>query len=259
MIELIDVWHHYGTQPTLRGIDLRVEPGEVLCAMGPNGMGKSTLMKVVAGVEPCLRGRVEIDGLVRRSSVEAEDQIRQKVAYLPDTPWHAWGAAQEFIVACGRLYGVSEERLLDHSQRLLELFQLDDQARKPGEDFSAGQQKKLGLCSALITDAPILLLDEPFSGGIDASGLRSVSAVLQHIAEDQSRTVMMCVPVPELVENLAHRVAVIHEGRILACDTVEGLRETADCTGDLGEVLERLISGGDDPIEGYLQGERDAR
>lgn len=257
MIELVDVWHHYGVRPTLRGINLRVEPGELMCVMGPNGMGKSTLLAVAAGVQPCFRGHVEVDGMRRRSSVDAEAAIRERVAYLPDTPWLPWVSCREFLVACGRLYGVSEPRLFDHSERLLELFQLRDQADKPAGDLSTGQKKKLGLCSALVTDAPVLLLDEPFSGGIDASGLRAISSVLRHIAEDESRTVMMCAPVPELVEPLAHRIAIIQDGAILACDSVEGLRRQADCTGDLAKVLERLVSGGGgDPVDAYLAAER---
>ncbi|MEO1237838.1 MAG: ABC transporter ATP-binding protein, partial [Planctomycetota bacterium] len=189
MIELVDVWHHYGVRPTLRGIDLRVEAGELVCVMGPNGMGKSTLLKVAAGVLPCLRGSVAIDGQRRRSSVEVEAEIRRKVAYLPDTPWLPWVTAREFLVACGRVYGVAEERLFDHAERLLGLFHLDGEADKTVGDYSTGQKKKLGLCAALVTDAPVLLLDEPFSGGIDSSGLRAIQAVLQHIAEDQARTV----------------------------------------------------------------------
>ncbi len=256
MIEFQGVWHHYGVRPVLRGVDLAVRTGELLCVMGPNGMGKSTLMGVAAGVQPCFRGRVLIDGVERRSSVAAEAAIREKVAYLAAEPWLPWVTGRQFLVACGRVYGVEEGRLLDHVERLLKLFHLEDQADKSPGDLSTGQRKKLGLCSALVTEAPVLLLDEPFSGGIDPSGLRAMSAVLEHLAQDAGRTVMICVPVPELVEKLAHRIAVIHEGQILACDTVAGLREQTSCDGDLGEVLERLVSGGGDGVEDYFAAER---
>ena len=260
MIEFYGVWHHYGVKPVLRGIDLRVDSGELLCVMGPNGMGKSTLLGVAAGIQPCFRGHVMIDGRRRRSSVEAEAAIRRKVAYLAAEPWLPWVTGRQFLVACGRLYGVPDDRLMDHTDRLLKLFHLDDQADKVPGDLSTGQRKKLGLCSVLVTDAPVLLLDEPFSGGIDPSGLRAMSAVLQHLAADARRTVMICVPVPELVEHLAHRIAVIHEGRILACDSVEGLRQQAGGGGDLGEVLERLTTGGAsvDAVADYFAAEASA-
>lgn len=68
MIELENIWLHYGVRPVLRGINLRVQEGELLCVMGPNGMGKSTLLGVMAGVLAPVKGQVQIDGLRRRQT-----------------------------------------------------------------------------------------------------------------------------------------------------------------------------------------------
>lgn len=80
MIDIVNLWHYYGARPSLRDINLRVEPGQVVAVMGPNGMGKSTLLSVVAGILPAWRGRGAIDGQIRRSSIETEKAIRHKVA-----------------------------------------------------------------------------------------------------------------------------------------------------------------------------------
>src|SRR5438046_973140 len=84
VIELHNVTQHYGVRPVLRGINLRVERGEVVVVLGPNGMGKSTLLGVMAGVLAPQRGEVVIDGRVRRGSVEDELAIRKATVYLPD-------------------------------------------------------------------------------------------------------------------------------------------------------------------------------
>ena len=78
---------------------------------------------------------------------------------------------REFLLAVGRLYDVEDERLFDHVERLMRLFDLESQADQPIRSCSAGQRKKIALGAALVTEAPILVLAEPFSGGLDPSGI----------------------------------------------------------------------------------------
>jgi ABC-type nitrate/sulfonate/bicarbonate transport system ATPase subunit len=87
MIEVSHISHHYGVKPVLQDVTLSVGAGELVALMGPNGMGKSTLMAIMAGVLWPLKGYVEIDGKRRRSNEENELAIRQKVVYLTAEPW----------------------------------------------------------------------------------------------------------------------------------------------------------------------------
>lgn len=123
MIRVVDVWHHYGVRPVLKDVSLHVECGQLVAVMGPNGMGKSTLLALIGGLLWPLKGFVEIDGKRRRSSIEAEIAIRKKLVYLPDQPFlPPDSTGREFLLAVGRLYEVEERRLMEHAEQLLEVF-----------------------------------------------------------------------------------------------------------------------------------------
>ena len=242
MIELLDITQHYGVRPVLRGIDLRIERGEVVVILGPNGMGKTTLLGVMAGVLSPQKGEVWVDGLRRRGSEDEELAIRKMIAYLPDQPWMpAQRTPREFLFAVGRLYEVDVERLMAHVDQLLGLFDLAEQADTPIRSLSAGQKKKAMLCSALAAEAPILLLDEPFSGGLDPAGIMTLKRIIQHHQRRKDATIVLTSPVPELVEEIATRIVVLHNGEVLAFDTVDGLQRRTGHRGPLDEVLQRLI------------------
>lgn len=255
MIELKNVWHHYGAAPTLKRVSLEVEKGECMVVMGPNGMGKSTLLKCAAGLHAPFKGEVYIDGDLRRSSEEVELAIRRKVFYLPDDLWMPpLMSPRKFLLAMGELYDRSATEVYEHAESLMNLFQLSDKADSQIKDLSMGQAKKLSLCAALISDCETLILDEPFSGGLDSSALLVMQKLLRSMAECEKRTVLMAVPVPELVEKVADRIAVIADGEIKACGSVEKLKAQSGVEGDLAEVLESLIaSESSEDLKEYLK------
>jgi ABC-type multidrug transport system ATPase subunit len=213
MIEVVNCSQHYGVRPILREINLRVERGELVTLMGPNGMGKSTLMAIMAGILPPARGYVSIDGKKRRESKEIEAAIRKMVVYLPADAWLPSSRnARDWLLAVGRLYEHEDEYLMDHIERLFELFDLKEIADGRMSASSSGQRKKIALAAALITEAPVMLLDEPFSGGLDPRGILALKLVLQRLRDKRQATMVLATPVPELVEDLADRVAVLRDG-----------------------------------------------
>jgi ABC-2 type transport system ATP-binding protein len=152
------------------------------------------------------------------------------------------------------VYGISDDRLMDHVPRLMSLFNLEDQTDQRIPSYSTGQRKKLALAAALVTEAPLMLLDEPFAGGLDPSGILALKRVLQHHRSKRDAIIVMATPVPELVEELADRIAMLREGRILAFDTLENLRLQAGTNGHLDEVYERIAgSQTDAKVEIYFK------
>lgn len=256
MIRSYGLWHHYGVRPVLRDVSIEIATGELVVLLGPNGMGKSTLLGCLGGVLWPRRGWVEIDGVRRRQSEAEERALRRRVAYLPDDPWMPTArTGREYLLAIGRLYGHDDFRLFDHAHRLLRLFHLEAKGDGTIRSYSTGQRRKLQIAGALISEAPYLLLDEPFSGGLDPAGILAVKRVLQNLAADSRVTIVITTPVPELVEVLAHRVAILRDGRLAHYDTPAGLRSEAGVSGTLDEALQRLIYPESiDAVEDYLAG-----
>lgn len=229
-------------RPVLRHVSLEIDQGELVTILGPNGMGKTTLLGVMAGVIQPQKGYAEINGLRRYSSPDEELEIRKLVYYLPDHPWLPKNrTGREFLFGVGRIYGLDDDRLFDHVERLLRLFELTREGDWPIRSYSNGQKKKIAICGALVSEAPIQLLDEPFAGGLDPSGIFALKRVLQRLAERGDATIVMTTPVPEVVEELSHRIVVLREGQIAAFESAQGLRRMAQCSGTLSEVLEKLL------------------
>lgn len=241
MIVLSDVTQHYGVRPVLRDISLKIPAGRLTAIVGPNGMGKTTLLGVIAGVLSPQHGFCEIDGLRRRRSEDEELEIRRRVVYLPDHPWLPMErTGRELLLGIGQLYDIDTDHLLGHVDRLLELFNLTREGDWPIRGYSNGQKKKIAIASALVTQAPIMLFDEPFAGGLDPAGILALRHVLKRLASDPKRTVVLTAPVPELVEELADEIVVVRDGTLAAHDTPAGLRRLTACSGSLAEVLARL-------------------
>jgi ABC-type multidrug transport system ATPase subunit len=258
VIRVVNVTQHYGIKPVLKDVSLEIPSGTRTAVIGPNGTGKTTLLSVIGGVLAPQYGYVEIDGMRRRSSIENELEIRKRAVFLPDRsflPKNRTG--REFLLGVGRVYEVEEERLLLHSQRLLELFDLSPLSEAPIRTYSAGQQKKIALSAALITDADILLLDEPFSGGLDPSGILAMRHVIQRLAQEQGRTIVLTSPVPELVAEVADRLVVIRNGVVAANGSIEEIRRQTGHQGSIESMLHQVIfpeaSG---KLDAYFRGEK---
>lgn len=260
MIRLQGIVQHYGVRPVLEELDLEIDGAGVTAIVGPNGMGKTTLLSVMAGVLSPQHGTVEINGLPRRSTPENELEIRRQAVFLPDRPWlpkHRTG--REFLLSVGALYGIDTERLFGHIDRLFDLFNLTKEGDWPVRSYSNGQQKKLCLAAALVTEAKTLLLDEPFGGGLDPSGILALKRVLQRLTREQGYTVVLTAPAPELIEDLADRFVVLREGRVVAHDSIDGLRRETGIGGPLSDVLASLLNPETlEQIEEYFAGGTDA-
>lgn len=257
MIRVVNVTQHYSVKPVLVDVSLDIPPGSRTVIVGPNGMGKTTLLSVMGGALEPQKGYVEINGLRRRSNADAERAIRRQTVFLPDRCWLPKNrTGREFLLAVGSLYDIPGERLIEHAERLLKLFDLDRLGDSPIRSYSAGQQKKIALGSALITEAPVMLMDEPFSGGLDPAGILALKHLLLRFTEDENRTAVLTTPVPELVEEIADRLVILRDGRIASHSSIEDLRRQSNGRGSVDEILEQMVFPETlENIEAYFEAE----
>jgi ABC-type multidrug transport system ATPase subunit len=255
MIRFEKVTHHYGVKPVLRNITMEIPSGELVAVMGPNGMGKSTLLGVAAGVLWPIKGHTEINGLRRRASVDDELAIRRQTVFLPDHPWiPKVSTGREFLIAVGQLYEIDIDRLMDHAEQLLELFDLKEQSDTVISKYSNGQKKKIAICSALITDAKVMILDEPFTGGLDPSGIFVLKKLLKRLADRQDVTVLMATQLPEIADAVAHRIAFVKEGQLVAYQSPAEFKREMGANATLQDALAKLISPKtDEQVESYFE------
>lgn len=208
----------FGRLEVLHGVDLAVEKGSVFGVIGPNGAGKTTTMRCLLDIIRPTSGEVRVLGQDPR---EGGPELRRRIGYLPGELFLegrvtgrkllAHYQAISGPVARGRIDGLAERLGLD----------LDRHTRK----LSKGNKQKLGLVQAFMHDPELLVLDEPTSG-LDPLVQQEFHAMMRE-AQHKGQTIFLSSHVLSEVQQTADTVAILREGRIIAVESVNGLRESA--------------------------------
>jgi ABC-2 type transport system ATP-binding protein len=221
MLALEHVAVRYSRRPVLRDVSFSIGPGEIVAYLGANGAGKTTTMKVVTGLREPDCGRV-----VFRGRDVAEDPLawRRCLGYVPEVAEvYPFLSGREYLLFAGRLRALPEATLEKRVDELLELLELGPQRHLALESYSKGMRQKVLIATALLHDPEVLVLDEPLSG-LDVSSVLVMKALLRELA-GRGRAILYSTHHLEVAENLCERVLILHEGRIVADDSVANLRE----------------------------------
>jgi ABC-2 type transport system ATP-binding protein len=214
VVRLEGIAKRYGTVDAVRDLNLSVRKGEIYGFLGPNGAGKTTTILMLLGIERPTAGRIEVfarPGPLDPFEVKRRIGVVSEAQYLYDD-MSAW----EYLMFFARLYRV--ERAEARAQALLERLNLWEFRRLRARDHSRGMQQKLGLTRALLHRPELLVLDEPVSG-LDPHGIRQVRELLVE-QNRQGATIFISSHILSEVERTAHRVGILHGGRLVAEDEV---------------------------------------
>ena len=203
-VELEQVTLAFGRRDVLCGVDLRIERGEVVGLLGPNGVGKSTTQALIAGWYPPTRGTVKVFGALAGSPAAAG-----KIGAMgPSCPLEATRTIRAELVRHTQLLGLDPEIEIE---RWLDCLQLRPLLSRRAGDVSEGERRRAELACALLGDPPLLLLDEPMAG-LDPSQVRAVQGLISGRPEGQ--TVILSSNRLEAINPLCDRVVVIVGGEV---------------------------------------------
>lgn len=216
MIEAIGLTKRFGRRTAIKNVSFRVEQGEILGFLGPNGSGKTTTMRILTGYMPPNKGGASIAGHdVLSDSIAA----RKKLGYLPENvPLYPEMSVAGYLDYMARLRHLPNRRAA--IQRAMEMVHIEDHANRRIAKLSKGYRQRVGLAQALLHDPPVLILDEP-TVGLDPRQIIEVRELIRQLS--QERTIILSTHMLPEVSQLCNRVVILNEGSIAAIDTPDEL------------------------------------
>ncbi len=210
-----------GPVHAVRGIDFTCMPGEIFGLLGANGAGKTTTLRMLTTILKPTSGTASIMGF---DVADEPVEVRRHVGfYSATTALYPRLSARETIEFFARINGYSPSRTPARVDELIERFGIADYARTRIDKLSSGMKQKVAIARTIAHDPPILIFDEP-TVGLDVLNALEMQAILTEL-KAQGKTIVFSTHIMSEAEKLCDRIAIIHEGRILASGTLDELRE----------------------------------
>ena len=230
----------YGTHEVLRGVDLRVEPGQILGLLGRNGAGKSTLITILCGLRRADSGTVTICGH-RPASSEAARSIGyapQDLGIYPDL------SVAQNLTAFGELHGLGRREAIVRAGEVMELLGLSEKRGQRASHLSGGQQRRLHAGMAIMHKPRLIFMDEP-TVGADVEARSQILSAVRQLADEGAAVVYTSHYLAEF-EELGSDIAILDGGRIVARGSLEDIISTHG-SAEVTLTFDRTVP----PLEGW--------
>ncbi len=220
MIRIENVTRKYGTKVAVNDLSLHVPAGELFACLGPNGAGKTTTIKMMVGLLQPTAGHIHLCGI---DAVAQRREANRLLGFVPDQPYlYEKLSGREFLQFVGELFGLGGDDIavgIEEQIKALELAAFIDHLT---ESYSHGMKQRLAFAAAFLHKPKLLVLDEPMVG-LDPRSMRMVKDLLKAEAR-RGTTVFMSTHTLSIAEEIADRIGVIDQGRLLFLGTVNELR-----------------------------------
>ena len=201
-------------------LNLKIKKGELFSLLGPNGAGKTTTIKMLSCLLNPTHGKIRI---LEYDAVEQPYEVKKVIGVSPqETVISEFLNSWENLELIGRLHRMDKKTIKERSKELLETLGLMERAKDPVHKLSGGMKRRLSLIMALIHDPAILFLDEP-TLGLDPQSRRAIWEYIRKFKGE--KTILLTTHYMEEADQLSDRIGIIDEGRIVALDTPERLKE----------------------------------
>ena len=230
MLAIKQLNHSYGQSRALWDLDFSVPEGTITCVMGRNGVGKTTLVKCILGLEPINSGEITLSGEVIHH-LNTENRVRRGIGYVPQGReiFSSLTVEENLIIALG----ARRDKLIKIPERVYELFPvLKEMGSRRGGDLSGGQQQQLAIGRALVSEPDLLILDEP-NEGIQPNIVQQIGEVLLQLNKDEKLTIILVEQKLTFARRLGQLFYLMDKGRCVA----EG-----DMTSLGDELIEKYLA-----------------
>lgn len=236
MIEINGISRTFGNFTAVKNISFTVSSGEIYGFLGMNGAGKTTTIRMMAGILKPTSGKMTLCGF---DVVEHSQNAKRITGYIPDRP-HMYGklTAREYLYFIGELYQLSAKEVDYKIDSLLSEFGLVDWQNELIENFSHGMKQRLATSAALIHEPKVLIIDEPMVG-LDPHGAKLLKEKLREYAAN-GMSIFLSTHSLNVAEEISDRLAIIHQGEIIAEGSLEQIQQEAG--GSLADLENMFLA-----------------
>jgi ABC-2 type transport system ATP-binding protein len=239
MIELVNLVKKFGDITAVSDVSLTIPRGEFFAMLGPNAAGKTTTLKMLAGLMRPTSGCARVCGFdMQLQPLDA----RRRIAYVPDFPFlYDKLTAWEFFRFTGQLFQMPEAKIESNTQELIRRFHLADYVNRPLESLSHGTRQRVAIVSALLHDPEVFVIDEPMVG-LDPQHARVAKDVFK-VRSRAGVTVLVSTHQLSIAEEMADRIGIIDGGKLVAVGNWDELRQQSGKSGHLEDIFLSVTAG----------------
>ena len=243
MIEVNNLVKRYGNHLAVDHLSFQVEPGKIYGFLGPNGAGKSTTMNIMTGDIAPTEGTVTINGY---DIVKDPEEAKKCIGYLPEIPpLYQEMTVKEYLKFVAELKKIKGEKKEAQIQEVMDMTMITDMAERLIRNLSKGYKQRVGLAQAILGYPEVIILDEP-TVGLDPKQIIEIRELIKKLSE--KHTIILSSHILSEVQAVCDEIMIISKGKLVACDTPEGLTSLKNGSATLevhilgeAEKAERVI------------------
>lgn len=221
MLEVRNLEKHFGGFQAVKGISFSIHRGEAFGLLGPNGAGKSTSIHMISGLFPPSAGEVRVNGI---DMITKPKLAQRHLGVVPqEIALYQTMSARENLLFWGKMYGLEGKKLRLRVDEVLEIVGLHDRDKDRIETFSGGMKRRINIGAAILHHPDLLIMDEP-TVGIDPQSRNHILETVKQL-NAEGMTIIYTSHYMEEVEYLCSRIGIIDHGTLIACGSVQQLRE----------------------------------
>ena len=233
LIQVDQLYRYYGDHCAVQNVSFTLDKGEILGFLGPNGAGKSSTMQMICGNLAPTSGQIFINGI---DILDHPREAKRELGYLPEIPpVYRELTVDEYLSYCARLHGLERSRVAPALDQAKERCGLGDVGERLIGNLSKGYQQRVGIAQAILHSPAVIVLDEP-TVGLDPIQIREIRELIRELGREHG-IILSTHILPEVQESCS-RVQIIHKGRLVLNDSIEGLERQMRASSLLLETRE---------------------